>query len=118
VRLLCDHNVDDKYTYAFRRMDWITARPLREMLEVDTPDSGVASYVDEYEWVVFTSDVRFLSPDDEDVGRELEQADFGIIYYRQADNPSPGDVLAALRNVADAHIDHTEIKTYVPGEWV
>jgi hypothetical protein len=118
VRLLCDHNVADKYTHTFRQTEWITARPLREVLEIDTSDSGVASYVDEYEWVVFTSDVRFLSPDNEDVERELEQADFGIIYYRQADNPAPGDVLAALRKVASAYVDHTDIETHVPGEWV
>ena len=117
MRLLCDHNVDDKYTNAFRRTDWIAARPLREVLEIDTPDSGVASYVDEHDWVVFTSDVRFLSPDDEDVARELKRADFGIIYYRQADNPSPGDVLAAPGNVADVHADRTEIRTHIPGEW-
>jgi hypothetical protein len=118
VRLLCDHNVDDKYTDAFRRAEWITVRPLRELLSIETPDSGVASYVDEHEWVVFTSDVRFLSADQEDVEQELEDAEFGIIHYRQAADPSPGDVLAALRRIADVYVDHSEIETHVPDDWV
>jgi ribosome maturation protein Sdo1 len=67
---------------------------------------------------VFTSDVRFLSPDDEDIERELERADFGNVYYRQAEDPSVGDVLTALRKVADTYTDHREIEIYVPGEWI
>lgn len=119
VRILCDHNVNEKYTETFRRADWITVTTERAVLDVDEGDSTIMGYAAANDWVVFTSDETFDIPDGAERGEvDLDAIDCGVVIYHQQENPSPGSVLEALRAIAAGYSDHSEVREYVPGDWV
>lgn len=119
--LLCDRNVADKYYRAFRETGWISVRRVRDVLAKTAPDSAIADSAGARGWVVFTSDVRFLAEDetgtDPAVG-ETPVADCGVVFYRQPEDPSPGDVIDALQAIAQSYDDFREIREFVPGDWI
>lgn len=117
MKILCDQNVHTKYTEAFQRTEWITVEQVRDVLPIDTDDPEIIEYAAANGWVVFTSDVRFLSADEEEGNIEPDATACGVVFYRQAENPSPGDVIAALRLIAQGYDDYGDIETHVPGEW-
>lgn len=121
VRILCDHNVNEKYTETFRRTDWITVTTEREELPIDEGDVTIMAYAAAHDWVVFTSDETFDVQDDPDDAAgavDLDAIDCGVVIYHQQENPSPGAVLDALRAIAEGYSDHSAIREYVPGNWV
>ena len=122
MRILCDQNVGGQYIVAFRQAEWITVVCLTDVLSIDTLDTKIAAYATQHDWIVFTSDKRFLDPDTK-ADLDLEamgntEINCGVIYYDQQQDPRPGAVVDALRAIADAYVDHTEIDEYVPGSWV
>ena len=116
VRILCDHNVDGKYVEVFRRTDWITAKTEREVLSSEAYDPEIMTYAEANDWVVFTSDLAF--DDDDEDGIDPAAIECGVVTYRQVEDPSPGLVVDALRQIAGQYPDHSEIREYVPGGWV
>lgn len=48
MRLLCDHNVDEKYIDTFRRMDWLTVATVREELSADADDPTISAYAERH----------------------------------------------------------------------
>jgi rRNA-processing protein FCF1 len=121
MRILCDHNVAQRYLDTFRRTDWITMIKADNVFPKDASDAEIGAYAEKHEWVVFTSDKRFRERDDEGtVGEDLLDRieGCGVIYYRQREQPSPGDVVAAIEALAEAYANHSEIDQYVPNGWV
>ena len=116
VRLLCDHNVDGKYVAAFRRTDWLTVTTEREVLSNEADDPEIMTYAEDNDWVVFTSDLAFEDDDDES-GIDPAAIECGVVTYRQVEDPSPGLVVNALRQIAGQYLDHSEIREYVPSGW-
>lgn len=117
MRILCDHNTDGKYVETFRRTGWITVTTEREVLSSEAVDPEIMTYAEANDWVVFTSDLTFEEDDDES---EIDPAaiECGVVTYRQVEDPSPGLVVEALRQIARQYRDHSEIREYVPGDWV
>jgi hypothetical protein len=119
VKLLCDRNVEQRYVDAFRRADWLEAVRLKELLPIDTDDPDIIKYAGRNGWVVFTGDKRFRAPENDDREDDGETAiDCGVVFYRKLEEPSPDDVVAALRAIAQAYTDNSEIDEYVPGGWI
>lgn len=89
-------------------------------MSIDASDPDIIDYAEENGWVIFTSDVRFLQPDNSDGGEsaKIGTVDCGIVFYRQTENPLPGDVLDALQFIEQSHTDPGDIHEYVPGEWL
>jgi predicted nuclease of predicted toxin-antitoxin system len=120
VRILCDQNVGGQYIEAFHQTEWITVARLDEVLSIETIDTEIARYATQFDWVVFTSDKRFLVPDtpaDIDAMNQTE-IDCGVIYYDQRQSPAPGTVIDALQAIAETYSNHSEINEYVLGGWV
>ena len=44
--------------------------------------------------------------------------DRGLVLYIGSRDPSPGDVVAGIRVIADAYDDHRGIEEHVPNGWV
>ncbi|THE63040.1 hypothetical protein D8Y22_21605 [Salinadaptatus halalkaliphilus] len=107
MRLLCDHNVNEQYTEAFRQPDWITVVTVREVLAQDAQDDEIGRYAAANDWVIFTEDDDHL---------EYEQ-DRGVVLYHQTELPSPGDVTAALAAIDAVYTDRSDVREFVPGEW-
>lgn len=119
MELLCDRNVADKYYQAFRGTGWISVHRVSDVLPNDAPDSDIIDHARERGWVVFTSDVRFLADEPGELAAiETPRADCGVIFYRQPADPSPGDVVDAIRAISRSYEDHREIREYVPGDWI
>jgi hypothetical protein len=121
MRVLCDRNVAQRYLDTFRRTDWITMIEADDAFPKDASDAEIGAYAKEHEWVIFTSDKRFRERDEEEAaGEEVPNQieGCGVIYYRQREKPAPGKVVAAMRALADAYVDHSEIDQYVPSNWI
>ncbi len=108
MRLLCDHNVGERYIETFRRTEWLTVTTVRDELSAATDDVDISEYAEQHEWVVFTEDNDY---------RALDH-DRGLVLYTHLDRPSPGDVVNALRAIADAYDDYRNIDENVPDGWV
>lgn len=108
MRLLCDHNVDERYIDTFRHTEWLTVATVRDELTQDADDVSISEYAEQHGWVVFTEDDDF---------HELAH-DRGVIFYNHIENPPPSDVLTALRRIVEVYEDHRNIIEYVPGEWI
>lgn len=108
MKIICDQNVAGRYTETFGRTDWITVTTVRDELSVDTEDSAISRYAEQHEWIVFTGDDDF---------REFNH-DRGLVLYSHVERPSPGDVIDALRAIADAYTDHRTIDENVPDGWI
>lgn len=108
LRLLVDHNVDEKYTETFLRTDWIEATTVSEELHSAATDREIATYAESDDWVVFAGD----KGDFENI-----DPDCGVVIYHQIENPSPGEVVAALQRIAESFSDHREIYA-VPSGWI
>jgi hypothetical protein len=117
VRLLCDHNVAQSYVNTFARTEWITMIEKEDVLPIDSIDPVVIDYAERHDWVVFTSDERFLRDDESEEGRVID-ADCGVVIYHQYERPSPGDVLAALKAIAATYDDYRGMVEYVPSGWI
>lgn len=119
--LLCDRNVADKYYRAFRQADWLSVWRLREVLPIDAPDGAIIDYAREHGLVIFTSDVRFLADDDPRRSRQditVRATNCGVLFYRQTEDPSPGDIVAAIREISRSYEVYSEIREFVPGDWI
>jgi predicted nuclease of predicted toxin-antitoxin system len=108
VRLLCDHNVSEKYTDTFRRTDWITVATVRDELSQDATDPDISVFAERNGWTVFTEDDDFTGLDH----------DRGVVLYIEQQHPSPDTVVDALRAIDTAYDDHRAITEYVPDGWV
>lgn len=78
-----------------------------DVLSDNAPDREISAYAAQEGWVVFTEDDDFLRFDH----------DRGIMLYHHIKQPSPGDVLDAIRKIADAYDDHY-INEHVPDGWI
>ena len=111
IRILCDRCVDQKYVDTFERTDLVTVIQTEDVFPdsaEDTDDSEISAYAEQHGWVVFTEDDHF---------RTRHDHDRGVILYHHIEQPSPGDVVDAIRAIADAYDDYREIEEYVPGDW-
>ena len=108
MRILCDQNVAAKYVTAFEQADGITVTTVAEALAADATDSEIAVYATTNDWVVFTTDDDFYT----------DAFDHGLLLYDQLDDPSPGDVLAAVRCIESSYETTGDIVEYVPDGWV
>lgn len=108
MRILCDHNVNEKYTETFRQADWITVTTVREELTQDARDDEIGRYAAANDWIIFTEDDDHL---------EYDQ-DRGVILYHQNKLPSPTDVVDALDTIDAVYTNHNEIREFVPGDWI
>lgn len=108
MRLLCDQNVARRYVDGFRAGRDFHVVTVREVLDARATDPDIAAYAAANEYVVFTSDDDFFGLD----------ARCGRIHYSQEATPTVGDVLAAVRAVADAYENHADIVEHVPDGWV
>lgn len=108
MRLLCDHNVNEKYTDTFRRTNWITVTTVRDELSQDADDPDISAFAEREGWVVFTEDDDFTDLDH----------DRGLVLYIEQQNPSPDTVVDALATIADAYDDHRAIEEHVPDGWI
>ena len=108
LRVPCDRSADQRFVETFERTDWITVVRVEDVLPPDAPDRAISDYAEEHEWIVFTEGSDFLNHDHHR----------GLVRYHPLDDPSPGDVVEALRAIADAFPDHREIEQRVPDGWV
>jgi len=108
VRILCDQNVNEKYTQTFRQTEWITVATVRDELSQDSHDDEIGRYAETNGWVIFTEDDDHL---------EYDQ-NRGVILYHQNELPSPANVVAAVETIEAVYTDHREIREFVPGDWV
>jgi hypothetical protein len=117
VRILCDRNVAQSYVNTFDRTDWITVIKKGSVLPIDSKDPRVIAYAEEHDWVVFTSDEKFLIDESREEPREID-ADCGVVIYHQSERPSPGDVVGALQAIAAAYDEYRGMVEYVPDRWI
>lgn len=108
MRVLCDHHVAPKYVQALDREPWVTVQTVQRTLARDATDEAIASHAAEHGWVVLTSDDDFFRTG----------PDHGLLVYSQLDDPSPGDVLAAVRRIDAVYEVAEEITEVVPGAWI
>lgn len=108
MRILCDHHVAPKYVQAFEAGEWIKVTTVEEALSRDASDAAISSFAVSNDWVVFTNDSDFYR-----LG-----TDHGLLVYSQLENPSPGDVVEAIRRIEEGYASESEIMEVVPGEWV
>lgn len=108
MRILVDQNSAQKYIDAFEQAGDITVATVDDVLEHDTSDADIATYAETHEWVVFTTDDDFF----------VAGGDHGLLLYDQIADPSPGDVVAAVRNIERAYADPSEITESIPDGWV
>jgi predicted nuclease of predicted toxin-antitoxin system len=108
MRILCDQNVPEKYRSAFDQADGITVATVRDELRADASDTEIARFASANDWVVFTNDDDFFSTPGE----------FGLLLYDQIEDPTAGDVLQAVRAIAQAYPDDREIVEKIPDGWV
>lgn len=108
MRILVDQNSAQKYIEAFEQADGITVATVADVLEHDTSDADIAAYAETNDWVVFTTDDDFF----------VAGGDHGLLLYDQIDDPTPGDVVAAVRQIEQAYENPSEITESVPGGWV
>ncbi len=108
MRILVDQNSAQKYIDAFKQADNITVATVDHVLEHDTSDADIAAYAETNGWVVFTTDDDFF----------VAGGDHGLLLYDQIEDPSPGDVVGAVRHIEQAYTDSSEITESVPDGWI
>lgn len=108
MRILVDQNPAQKYVDAFEQADDIMVATVADVLEHDVSDADIATYAETHEWVVFTNDDDFF----------VTGSDHGLLLYDQIDDPSPGEVVAAVQKIEQAYADPSEITESVPDGWV
>lgn len=108
MRILCDHNVAEKYPRTFEREEWLTVGRVAEELSPTASDSSISAYATAKDWVLFTTDDDFYAVD----------RSHGLIVYSQIEDPRPGDVVQAIAAVDDAYASRAEITEVVPDGWI
>ena len=108
MRILCDHNVADKYWQALDREPWLTVSTVADELSPTASDSAIADYATTRRWVLLTTDDDFHADD----------RSHGLLVYSQIEDPRPGDVVRAIASIADAYASFDEIDEYVPDGWI
>lgn len=108
MRLLCDHNVDERYIDTFQRTEWLTVATVRKELTQDADDVAISEHAQQHGWIVFTEDDDF---------HEFDHTR-GVIFYTHAERPSPADVVDALEMIAAVYDDHRQISEHVPDGWI
>lgn len=110
IRILCDRCVDQKYVNTFENTDWITVIQAEDVFPDDAEDTDdeVSTYAEQHEWIAFTEDDHF---------RTRHDHDRGVILYHHIEQPTPGDVVAAIYVNAEVYDDHRGIEEYVLGGW-
>ena len=115
MKILCDSNVAPNYANALRKSDQLEFAHSCDVLSPEASDPAIIEYAETHDWVILTSDKRFLI-DDEDrdsTGNRLE-ADCSVIFYAQDRNPTAGEVVDAPETIAENAEDYRMIETYVP----
>jgi hypothetical protein len=108
MRVLCDQNVASKYRTAFEQTEYVTVTAVAEKLSHDAPDSEIAAYATDQDWVVFTNDDDFYT----------ESPSHGLLLYDQLEDPTPGVVLEAIEAIEASYERPDEIAEYVPDGWI
>lgn len=106
--ILFDQNVNSKYLSALEGIDGVSVRTVKDALDPEASDGNIASRARDNEWVIFTNDDDFF----------VHASDIGLLYYSQVEDPSPGDVAAAVRQISTVYEDPVDIVETVPGDWV
>ena len=86
----------------------MTVATVDDVLEHDSSDADIGTYAETNGWVVFTNDDDFF----------VAGGDHGLLLYDQIEDPSPGDVVAAVRKIEQVYADSSEITESVPDGWV
>ena len=108
MRILVDQNAPTKYVKALRRDGGLTVTTVEEALRHDATDAEIAQFAESNGWVVFTNDDDFF----------VAGGDHGLILYGQIEDPAPGDVVAAVKEIGRAYQSHSEIVESVLGGWL
>jgi hypothetical protein len=108
MRILCDQHVDHKYVHALRTADGLTVTTVRHVMSAAAPDAEIAAYAAANDWVVLTSDDDFFT----------ERDDHGLLFYQQLDDPTPNDVVDAVRAIDEAYDDTRTAVENVPDGWI
>lgn len=106
--VLFDQNVDSKYARALERIDGVSVREVKSVLDPEASDGTIASTARANEWVVFTNDDDFF----------VHVPEIGLLYYSQVEDPSPGDVATAVRRISTVYEDPMDVVEVVPGDWL
>lgn len=107
MRILCDQHVPVKYVTALRDAEGMTVTTVDAALQHDATDAEIAGYAESEGWVVFTNDDDFF----------VDRGGHGLLLYSQLEDPPPGVVVAAVREIGRAYGSADEIVETVPGQW-
>lgn len=115
MKILADHDVAGSYVEALQDAEGVTVDRAVDLFGERVPDTEIIAYAEEHDMVVFTGDQRFLYDDEADeTPPPLIDAACGVVFYRQDQTPSEGDVVASMQQIAVDYPDHSIIREYVP----
>lgn len=107
MKLLCEHNVGQKYRNALAAIDGVTVEVYTDHLPADAPDTDIATFAEQNGYVILTRDEDFFALD----------PDCGVLFLDPNRSPRPGTVRRAIERIADAYADDRDIREPVPGRW-
>lgn len=108
MRILCDHNVAEKYRRALDQEPWITVSTVATERSPTAADATISELASTEGWVLLTSDDDFHTDD----------RAHGLLVYSQIEDPRPGEVVRAIAAIDAAYASHAEIDEFVPGGWI
>lgn len=108
MRILCDQMVKASYVETLAADPDHTVARVRDALEPHATDDTIATYATANDWVVLTADDDFFD----------ETVPHGLLYYEDADPPSPRSLRVAIRAIESVYDDPTNITEWVPDGWV
>ena len=116
MKVLSDNDVAEGYVRALRSTEGITVDRVVDRFGERVPDSELIAYAEEHDRVVFTGDQRFLYDDEsgETPPPRIDDADCGVIFYRQDREPSVGAVVTSIQRIAEDYPEYCQIREYVP----
>lgn len=108
MRVLCGVNVATKYVDALCAADEISVATVEVVLSKNALDAEIAEHATRNGWVLLTTDDDFYHIDHE----------FGLLFYRQLADPSPGVVVNAVERIDQVYDSESAVETHVPDGWV
>ena len=108
MRILCDQNVDEKYVHALEQAEGLTVTTVRELLDPEASDEAIARTAEADGWVVLTNDDDFF----------VQRPRPGLLFYDQIEDPRPGDIVAAIQQIATFYDEPAAVVETVPGDWI
>lgn len=108
--VLFDRNVEPRYQQALGREAWTILDHCDNHFSQTAPDTKIADFAEANGWVLFTRDRPFFV--------RAQSRNCGLLLLDKKRNPSPADVVLAVKRIGDAYANHDNIRESVPGNWV